>query len=71
MGLADKNIKKIAGLYTRVSIENQAREGFSLPEQKTRLEDYCKAKGYEIGGYYTDEGISAKKGNYRPAHRWK
>ena len=34
-------IKKIAGLYMRVSIEDQAREGFSLPEQKIRLEDYC------------------------------
>lgn len=58
--------KKIAGLYIRVSTEDHAREGFSLPEQKTRLEDYCRAKGYEIGDYYTDEGISAKKGNYRP-----
>ena len=26
--------KKIAGLYIRVSIEYQAREGFSLPEQE-------------------------------------
>ena len=66
MGLSDKEVKKVAGLYMRVSTEDQAREGFSLPEQKTRLEDYCRAKGYEIGDYYTDEGISAKKGNYRP-----
>ena len=27
------NEKKIAGLYIRVSTEDQAREGFSLPEQ--------------------------------------
>ena len=66
MELSDKEVKKVAGLYMRVSTEDQAREGFSLPEQKTRLEDYCRAKGYEIGDYYTDEGISAKKGNYRP-----
>jgi len=26
--------KKICGLYLRVSTEDQAREGFSLPEQK-------------------------------------
>ena len=26
--------KKLCGLYMRVSTENQAREGFSLPEQK-------------------------------------
>ena len=30
--------KKIAGIYMRVSTEDQAREGFSLPEQKERLE---------------------------------
>ena len=58
--------KKIAGLYMRVSTENQAREGFSLPEQKERLETFCKFKGYEIKDYYTDAGISAKTGNYRP-----
>ena len=66
MELSDKEVKKVAGLYMRVSTEDQAREGFSLPEQKTRLEEYCRAKGYDIGDYYTDEGISAKKGNYRP-----
>lgn len=26
--------KKIVGLYIRVSIKDQAREGFSLPEQE-------------------------------------
>lgn len=45
MELSDKEVKKVAGLYMRVSTEDQAREGFSLPEQKTRLEDYCRAKG--------------------------
>ena len=32
----------------RVSTEDQAREGFSLPEQKERLESFCKFKGYEM-----------------------
>ena len=50
----------------RVSTEDQAREGFSLPEQKERLETFCKFKGYEIVDYYEDAGISAKTGNYRP-----
>ena len=50
----------------RVSTEDQVREGFSLPEQKERLEAYCKFKGYEIIDYYQDAGISAKTGNYRP-----
>ena len=42
--------------------------GFSLPEQKERLELFCKLKNYEIVDYYTDEGISAKRGNYRPEY---
>ena len=50
----------------RVSTEDQARGGFSLPEQKERLEAYCKFKGFVIKDYYTDAGISAKTGNYRP-----
>ena len=58
--------KKKCGLYLRVSTEDQAREGFSLPEQRERLETFCKFKGYEIVDYYEDAGISAKTGNYRP-----
>ena len=58
--------KKKCGLYLRVSTEDQVREGFSLPEQKERLEMFCKFKNYEIVDYYEDAGISAKTGNYRP-----
>ena len=58
--------KKKCGLYMGVSTEDQVREGFSLPEQKERLEAYCKFKGYEIIDYYQDAGISAKTPNYRP-----
>ena len=58
--------KKKCGLYMRVSTEDQAREGFSLSEQKERLEAFCKFKGYEIIDYYQDAGISAKTGNHRP-----
>ena len=61
------NEKKVAGLYIRVSTEDQAREGFSLPEQEKRLRAMCKYKGYEIYKLYKDAGISAKTGNYRPA----
>lgn len=66
MKINDDDVKKIAGLYMRVSTEDQVSDGFSLPEQKERLEAYCKINEYEIGGYYTDEGISAKKGVKRP-----
>ena len=60
--------KKLCGIYMRVSTEDQAREGFSLPEQKERLEAYCKFNGYKILKYYTDAGISAKTGNHRPEY---
>ena len=36
--------KKIAGIYIRVSTEDQAREGFSLPEQEERLREFCMFK---------------------------
>lgn len=61
------NEKKIAGLYIRVSTEDQAREGFSLLEQEKRLRAMCEYKGYEIYKLYKDAGISAKTGNTRPA----
>ena len=59
--------KKIAGLYIRGSIEDQAREGFSLPEQEKWLRAMCEYKDYEIYKVYKDAGISAKTGNTRPA----
>lgn len=58
--------KKIAGIYIRVSTEDQAREGFSLGEQKEKLEALCKYKGYEIYKVYKDAGISAKDMVHRP-----
>ena len=33
-----KDEERICGLYLRVSTEDQAKEGFSLPEQKEKLE---------------------------------
>lgn len=61
-----KDEERICGLYLRVSTEDQDKEGFSLPEQKERLEALCKFKGYKIYDYYEDAGISAKTGNHRP-----
>ena len=51
MGILNNDIKVRAGLYMRVSTEDQAREGFSLPEQKERLEAYCKLNNFEIVDY--------------------
>lgn len=62
------NEKKIAGIYARVSTEDQAREGFSMVEQEERLIEYCKFKRYEIYKVYKDPGISAKN-DKRPAYQ--
>ena len=59
--------KKIAGIYIRVSTEDQAREGFSLGEQKEKLLQLCKFKEYEVFKVYEDAGISAKDMAHRPA----
>ena len=59
---------KIAGIYIRVSTEDQAREGFSLGEQEERLKEICKFKRYEIFKVYKDAGISAKS-DKRPAYQ--
>ena len=64
--IEDNGKKKVAGIYIRVSTEDQAREGFSLGEQQEKLEGLCKYKGYEIYKVYKDAGISAKDMVHRP-----
>lgn len=59
--------RKVAGIYIRVSTEDQAREGFSLREQKEKLLQLCKFKEYEVFKIYEDAGISAKDIKNRPA----
>lgn len=48
-------------IYDRVSTDMQAKEGLSLEAQKTALTDYALSHGYEIVGYYADEGLTARK----------
>ena len=56
-----------AALYTRVSTEDQAKEGFSLDAQLKRLTAYCKSRGWEPAGEYVDDGHSGRTVN-RPAY---
>jgi site-specific DNA recombinase len=46
--------------YIRVSTEEQAQEGYSIPAQRNRLEAYAISQGWEIIRWYVDEGESAK-----------
>ena len=48
-------------IYDRVSTDLQVKEGLSLEAQKAALTDYALSHGYEIVGYYADEGITARK----------
>ena len=61
-----KEERKVAGIYIRVSTEDQAREGFSLGEQEEKLKQLCDYKGYEVYKVYCDAGISAKDMEHRP-----
>ena len=65
----EKDVPKqmIAGIYIRVSTEDQAREGFSLGEQQERLEELCKFKKFKVHKIYQDAGISAKDMEHRPS----
>lgn len=61
-----ENERKTAGVYIRVSTEDQAREGFSLGEQEEKLLQLCKFKELEVYKVYKDAGISAKDMEHRP-----
>ena len=65
-GKSMNNERMIAAVYIRVSTEDQAREGFSLGEQKEKLLQLCAFKGYEVFKVYEDAGISAKDMEHRP-----
>ncbi|MDC9723404.1 MAG: recombinase family protein, partial [Urechidicola sp.] len=52
-------------IYTRVSTDEQASKGFSLPHQKNVLEVYCSHKGINILRHFKED-YSAKNFN-RPA----
>lgn len=50
-----------AGLYERVSTEEQALRGYSIEAQIDNLTEYCKDNKLKIVDHYTDEGISGAK----------
>lgn len=50
-------------LYIRVSTDEQAKEGFSIPAQKERLIQYVQSQNWDIFDFYIEEGVSAKDTN--------
>lgn len=48
-------------IYVRVSTDEQAKHGYSIPAQIERLQAFCKSQGWEIiGEPFIDDGYSAK-----------
>ena len=45
-----------AGIYIRVSTEEQAKHGYSIESQRSRLTEWCNEHHYQIVDVYADEG---------------
>ena len=58
-------MNKVA-VYVRVSTTSQMEEGYSIEEQKAKLESYCDIKDWNIYKIYTDGGFSGST-TERPA----
>lgn len=54
-----------AGLYERVSTDEQAKYGFSIKTQIDALEEHCKENKMKIVDHYTDDGVSGGKAAFR------
>lgn len=52
--------------YLRVSTAEQATEGVSLAAQRTRIEAWCTANGYELTAVHVDAGLSGGRADNRP-----
>lgn len=50
-----------AGLYERVSTDEQAKFGFSIDTQIDALVEYCEKNNMRIVDHYCDDGISGRK----------
>jgi site-specific DNA recombinase len=55
-------------VYTRVSTEDQAKEGYSMEAQQERLLAYCEAQGWEVASLYQEDGHSGRN-TRRPAYQ--
>tara|TARA_B100002019_G_scaffold230409_1_gene203824 strand:- start:69 stop:839 length:771 start_codon:yes stop_codon:yes gene_type:complete len=59
---ADKQTRRSAVAYLRVSTDEQANSGLGLKAQKDRIKQYAKSQGLHIKKYYTDAGVSGARG---------
>jgi site-specific DNA recombinase len=57
----NRNSPSVAVGYTRVSTEEQAREGVSLNAQRTRIEAWAQGNDTPLIGFFEDAGISGSR----------
>lgn len=57
---------KLAYNYIRVSTEEQAKEGYSIDNQKRVCKEFAEANGYKVIGVFVDDGKSGRTTD-RPA----
>ena len=53
-----KVVNKSIG-YIRVSTEEQAKEGYSIPAQKSKILSYCEEKNFNIENIVIDAGVTS------------
>jgi len=58
--------KLLVAIYSRVSTEEQAKEGLSVEAQIDKCKAFCEARDWEVFKVYKDAGFSAGSLN-RPA----
>src|SRR4051812_576698 len=57
-----------AAAYTRVSTDEQARDGWSLGEQRRRIEEHARQHGWELVETFEDAGWSGLRSD-RPRYQ--
>lgn len=48
----------LVAIYTRVSTDEQAKEGYSISEQESTLRTYCQLREWQVYDVYSDPGFS-------------
>jgi DNA invertase Pin-like site-specific DNA recombinase len=59
---ADRRDSRSSVLYARVSSQEQAKEGFSIPAQDKLLRNYARETQLEIGAAFTDIETAKRAG---------
>ena len=57
------NERKIAGVYIRVSTDDQRDNGYSIDSQLRMIKEYCEKNEYDIVDVYNDAGHSGNSGD--------